>query len=275
MERPSGYGWFHFMMVGITLAILIAYIALFKKASEKTYRRIIFCTWVAMVILELLKQLTLNFRYNEADPSLSTFDYFWDGFPFQFCAVPLYAYPFIVFLPNKGKVSKFFWESFVGLAVCFAPIGGFASLIYPEQLFTSLIIINIQSLLYHGLMIVVGIYTAVWLGERCNLKFVSKSPISFLFFVSMAMFLNILFVKGGILAEGTVFNMFYISPYFPCTLPILSEIYPLIPYIVFLLLYVLGFILLAFIYYEIVYWICYLVRKLESKKPAEIVVQEQ
>ena len=237
MEEPTSYGWFHIMMCGVTIALLVVYIVLWRKADEKTFRKVIFWTWVVLVILEALKQLTYNFSYNAEDPASSSFWYFWDGFPFQFCAAPLYAYPVIAFLPNKGKVSKFIWESFVGLAVCFASFGGLACLVYPAQLFVDLIIVNIQSLLYHGLMFVVGVFMAVWLGNRLNIKFISKSPICFILFVAVAMLLNVTFVKGGIVPEGTRFNMYYISPYFPSTLPVLELIYPVVPYPVFLLLF--------------------------------------
>ena len=275
MEEPTSYGWFHIMMCGVTIALLVVYIVLWRKADEKTFRKVIFWTWVVLVLLETFKQLTYNFIYNAEDPASSSFWYFWNGFPFQFCAAPLYAYPVIAFLPNKGKITKFIWESFVGLSICFASFGGFACLVYPAQLFVEFIFVNIQSLLYHGLMFVVGVFTAVWLGDRLNIKFISKSPICFILFVAVAMLLNVTFVKGGIVPEGTRFNMYYISPYFPSTLPVLELIYPVVPYPVFLLLYVLGFTLIAFIFYEIIFWSIWLVRKLEPKKATNEVVQQQ
>ena len=87
------------------------------------------------------------------------------------------------------------------------------------------------------------------------------------------MILNVTFVKSGI-TGGSTFNMFFISPYFPCTLPVLSEIYPVVPYPVFLLLYVLGFITLGFIFFEIIYWTLWVIRKLEPKKKAETVTEQ-
>jgi len=275
MEEPHMFGWFHLMMIAIVIATTALYIILWRKADEKTYRKVIFWSWIVLVALELLKQLTINFVYNEADPALSTFEYYWDHFPFQFCAVPLYTYPLVAFLPNKGKVSSFIWESLVGFTACFITIGGLATLIYPEQALIDTIVINIQTLTYHGLMIVVGIYTAVWLGKRFNLKIYSKSPVTFIGFVIVAMILNITFIKGGIIAEGTTFNMFFISPYFPCTLPVLSAIYPVVPYPVFLLLYILGFIALGFVFFEIIYWILWLIRKLAPKTEASPVTEQQ
>ena len=43
--------------------------------------------------------------------------------------------------------------------------------------------------------------------------------------------------------------MFYVGPYFDCTLPLLSIVYPKVPYICFILLYILGFVLISYIIY--------------------------
>ena len=48
---------------------------------------------------------------------------------------------------------------------------------------------------------------------------------------------------------GEGVNMFYISPYVPCTLPILSIVYASVPYPVYLIAYVLGFALVSLIFY--------------------------
>ena len=50
------------------------------------------------------------------------------------------------------------------------------------------------------------------------------------------------------LETGETFNMFYISPFYPCTLPVLNIIYEKTPYIVFLLCYILGFLLAGYIF---------------------------
>lgn len=60
----------------------------------------------------------------------------------------------------------------------------------------------------------------------------------------IAIILNIIYHTTG----GTAtFNMFFISPYLPCTLPLLSVIYNLVPYPIFLIIYLLGFSLAGFI----------------------------
>ena len=49
-------------------------------------------------------------------------------------------------------------------------------------------------------------------------------------------------VKGYAVGE---FNMYWISPYFTTQIPILGAIKPLVPYPVFVVIYILGFVLLA------------------------------
>jgi hypothetical protein len=64
------------------------------------------------------------------------------------------------------------------------------------------------------------------------------------------------------------FNMFFISWKYPCTLPVLSDIYPKVPYIIFLLIYIVGFAIAGFIIYNIIYWITWLVDR-QKPKPVD------
>ena len=65
--------------------------------------------------------------------------------------------------------------------------------------------------------------------------------------LAIAMTLNLV---GHHFIEGT-FNMFYISPYYPCPLVILDNIYAAQPYAVFLIIYAVGFVVCAFIMFLI------------------------
>jgi len=64
------------------------------------------------------------------------------------------------------------------------------------------------------------------------------------------------------------FNMFYISWKFDCTLPVLSAIYPKVPYVVFLLLYIIGFSIAAAIVMSVAYGIKMLYGKIKGAKVA-------
>ena len=73
------------------------------------------------------------------------------------------------------------------------------------------------------------------------------SLVPFCVLSAVAMGLNMA-VPAILNAQGITdftFNMFFISHRFPCTLPVLSGIYPVVPYPVFLLLYLVGFAAVA------------------------------
>ena len=63
--------------------------------------------------------------------------------------------------------------------------------------------------------------------------------------------------------------MFYISPHYVVHLPILKDIYLAAPYAVYLISYVLGFVLAAFIVYAIQFGLIKLTQKLSKKSEAQ------
>ena len=69
--------------------------------------------------------------------------------------------------------------------------------------------------------------------------------IVFLIMITIALLMNI--TAPTITDE--LFNMFFIGPNYPCTLVILEQIYPAVPYPVFFLIYAMGFCTAAFLLY--------------------------
>ena len=112
--------------------------------------------------------------------------------------------------------------------------------------------IDIQTTIHHGSQIILGVFFAL---KRFLSPFPTKKKnyfISAVFvfsaFVITAMILNII-MHNVLMTFGIDerFNMFYISPYHECTLPLLSIIDDLVPYPVFLCIYIFGFALAAFV----------------------------
>ena len=72
------------------------------------------------------------------------------------------------------------------------------------------------------------------------------------------------------ICDDHAFNMFYIGPYYECSLPLVSMFYPkefaIIKYILFLLLYIVGFIAASGVILLIAYGIQKLVMKLKNNK---------
>lgn len=101
MQTPEPYGWFH--LVWFALSVL-AIIPLVRYA--KNPQKVIWFTAVAVVLLEVYKQINYSFSYAEG----ISFDYQWYAFPFQFCSTPMYVglLAGLVLLAVKGvlKLTK-------------------------------------------------------------------------------------------------------------------------------------------------------------------------
>ena len=240
MTTPTGYGLFHIiflLIVTITTFFLCKY---FKDCSESTFKKIILITWIIIFTLEIYKQVIFSFNYDNQN---ITWDYQWYAFPFQLCSTPLYILPFI-FLSKNGKIQ----QAAISYTATFALFGGIAVMIYPGDVFIETIGINFQTMIHHGSQVVIGIFCLIHERKRFNFKYYAKGILVFLILLTIAVTSNIIvyniFQK---LSIDETFNMFYVGPYFPSTLPILSSIYPVVPYIVFLLLYTIGFILISYI----------------------------
>lgn len=244
-EAPTSYGVLHLIFIALVIASTIVLCKYFKDVTDKTFRKILLGMWITVTVLEIYKQFTFSYSIEN---DVITWDYQWYAFPFQFCSSQLYILPFIVFLKD-GKVRDGcmsflqFWSTFAGLAV-------FA---YPNDIFIPQIGINFQTLIHHGLQVVIGVYLMVYNRKKIDIKFYLRGVIVFVIMTAVAMVINLV---APFITSETV-NMFYISPYFDCTLPVLSMIYPLVPYVVFLLLYVLGF--------SFVGYLVYLINKLVTK----------
>ena len=166
-------------------------------------------------------------------------DYQWYAFPFQFCSVPMYVYLLIPF--TKGKIR----EALLAFSASYSLFAGTAVMLYPGDVFIDILGVSIQTMIHHGLMAVIGVYLLISKIVNVSIKTLLKATIVFSIVVIIALCLNYTFVK--FIPEGETFNMFFISPYFDCTLPVLSIIYPKVPYIGFLIIYILGFSIVAVI----------------------------
>lgn len=264
MECPGNYGWFHIMFLVLVIAGTVLLCVFYKDCDDKTVRKIVFITWLTIFILEIYKQIIFSFEYNEGDP---TWSYSWYAFPFQLCSTPLYALPFIVFLKD-GKVR----DCFISYTTTFALFGGVAVMLYPNDVFVETIGIDIQTMIHHGSQVLLGVFLSVHNRKELGWKYVLKGIPVFVGFLIVAYALNIgIYHYFQNIGKGDSFNMFYISPYFDCTLPILSMIYPMVPYIVFALIYILGFTLIAFIMDYIHLGIYKLVKKVKKNESKEAV----
>ena len=260
MERPAVFSLFHICFL---IAFLVATVGislwLYKNPSDKTVRIFTAVCWGVMLLFEIYKQINFAFSYN-AETNTVTWDYDWHSFPFQLCSSPLYLFPFAAFLKD-GK----FRDTILAYLCTFAFFGGFVVMIYPGTVFTEDVLINVQTMVHHGLQTLVGIVLTVSYRKKLTWKTFATSFIVFAGMLSIAQFLN-WFVPDVIRTQDK-FTMFSLSWKYGCELPILDQIYEKAPYVVFLLCYIVGFVIVATIVFLIIKLVLFIsAKRREAKK---------
>jgi hypothetical protein len=116
-------------------------------------------------------------------------------------------------------------------------------MLYPSTVFVETIGINIQTMIHHGFMAIVGV-SLLLSKVQFNLKTMKQAMTTFGVLVLSAIVLNELF--NLLISDGT-FNMFFINSRFENGLPVLSLIEPHVPHTLFVLIYFFGFSLVAYL----------------------------
>ena len=244
MEKPAMYSLFHIVSIVLTVALLALLIWKCRNCSEKTFRIIFLVAWIVVVLFEVYKQIVFSFNYDEVT-GIVTWDYQWYAFPFQLCSTPLYVFPFVVFLP-EGKVR----DAFIAFIGTFSLFGGLCTMVFPATVFVETIGINIQTMVHHGIQVVIGIFAMVREREKLNFKYFLKGVLVYVGAIAIALLLNA-FVRPAVNEE---FNMFYINEIDNCALPLVGDVIkPNVPYIAFLLIYIVGFVGIALAIFYIEY----------------------
>lgn len=239
MECPASYGWFHLTAIAIVLVATVLLCLFAKNVKDKRFRLIVLIFWIVLVLFETYKQINFSFNYNDGQPY---WDYQWYAFPFQLCSSPIYILPFI-FLSKEGSLIR---RAAVAFSTTYVLFAGLAVMTYPGDVFIRTIGINIQTMVWHGSQVILGIYFLVRYRRALTLKFFVCGIPVFVVMVAIATSLNL--IVPNFTTE--TFNMFYISPLFPCTLPVLSSFYgaePRMPWILFMALYLVGYTFAAFL----------------------------
>ena len=256
-EQRTDYGPFHL----ISLAIMVGLIVLIfifgreKKVSDRAFRIIAIGVSLLLILFEVYKEIV--FAY---DPATNTWSYPWHAFPFQFCSTPMYIL-LIAGIAKPGKVREFCCD-FLGT---FGLLAGLLVMLMPGDVFhTTSVGVSIQTMVHHGLMVVMGVF--VWVSGRAKPKFSSafKALAVFSILVAIAFALNEIVVATGV-NNGQFFNCFYISRHYPCVLPVFEVIYTKVPYVAFVLIYFAGFTLGAILLTLIIMGIAWICRKIANK----------
>ena len=241
MQTPTNYSWFHLMFIAFVIIGSFFAIKFAKKSSAKAMKIVLIVASGVMLLLEVYKQIVFTFSIVNGQ---IVGDYQWFAFPFQFCSTPMY----VMLIAGLSKSGRF-QSSLTAYLSLFSLFGGLCVYFYPNDVFINMIGINFQTMIHHGLQIVIGCYLLSYHRNELNLKFFLKSIPVFITLVAIAMGLNLLAPTF----TTETFNMFFISPFFPCTIVILNTLYAVLPYPLFLLLYLFGFCLASCIMFLIAF----------------------
>ena len=242
ISTPTPYGLYHFCCLAILIFGTVLLCVRFRDAEEKTVRRILLIAWICMVIAETYKQIVFSMSVTDG---VAEWEYLWYSFPYQFCSTPLYVMPFAIFFRNRVR------EAAIVYLATFSLFGGLVVMIYPGDVYISMLGINIQTMLHHGLQVAIGIFLLVHERKSLGFRHFLKALPVFAITVAVAFALNfgVYHAFASVGGEIPNFNMFFISPYFDCTLPLVGLVYDAVPYPVFLLIYLFGFSAAALVVY--------------------------
>ena len=261
MPEPTLFGWFHIMWLAIMILGTVIVCLKCKNFSDKQFRLFLLISCSVLILLEILKQLVHSF-----DIESGTWDYAWKQFPFQFCSTPMYI-GLIIALIKDGKIRDYLC-SFLGTFGLFA---GLIVMVYPTTVLSDVIFRSTQSLLHHSTMVVMG--ALIWTTKKAKVehKTILKGMAVFAVLVITAFVMNIIFHSTG---NTDSFNMFYIGPYSKCDIPVLYNIGQALDItrqtihignFIFLLIYIVGFTLAAYIILLVVMLIHKLINKQKER----------
>lgn len=246
---PGAYSWFHLLWIGIMIIACIAIgLIIARKHNSKTDRVVVGIFSLILLGCEVFKQFFWFEFYGY---------YRFEIFPFQFCSVPIYVAIFATVIPwDKVKDVCYRFLAFYGI------IGGLAVMLVPNAvLYTYFIPMSIHAMLWHTVLVVMGIYLIISRGYGRNLREMLTPAVVFACFVALAILGNILVynlhLNTPACQPGDKLSMFYISPYYPTELPLLGAVQN-ISYPLFVLCYLLFFNSFALI----VWGVTRLIRKL-------------
>lgn len=248
MNTPKPFGWFHILWIIIVIIFLILLYSKRKKYNEKQLKIVLLIYGVIALILEVLKQISWSFNYDPITNNI-WWSYEWYAAPFQLCTTPIYVSLICLFL-KKNKVR----DALLSYIAYFTILGSIMTIILPESCFTSDILVNIHTMYLHCGSFVVSIYLLFTKEVEVKYSNVLKGFLVFIIFVIIANTLNIVIYNSGIL-NGETFNMFYISPYFISHLPIYGTVQESIPYIFYLMFYIISIYLGSDIIFALSYGI--------------------
>ena len=234
MTRPIAYqglesSWFQYLTLLVWLSLIVYTWYLSKHYHEEKATKAIFYVGLILLAFEIYKQVV--FTYEAAS-------FQWYAFPFQFCSTPMYI--MIIQRFTRGRTKKALWMYlqtygfFAGVAVMF----------YPVAVFHKMIGINIQTMVHHGAMSLVGFYLVLHAKPKIQ-NFLDASFI-FLMLTMIAVIMNGSF---NLFNHSASFNMFFLNPKFQSHIPVISLFQAHVSSSIYIVIFIVGFSCIGYFMY--------------------------
>ncbi len=228
---PQAYGPVHIGILVFTAVLAVVLFFVFRKVSDKKLTRLIIILGAVMILTEIWKQFFVV-KYVYGGVKANWFC------PWQLCSMAMYCSFSLIFLKGRAQETVLvFLSTFTILAAVMA-------LAAPGDMLRPQIALFCHSFFYHVTMIVEALAAMRILLRREKVRFL-PSVVLFLIMASIAEVINLIShrVIGEIKVEA---NMFYITPYYPTTQPVLHNIAARIGTIPYIILYLIGIILISY-----------------------------
>lgn len=209
------YSWFHFLFVGLMIAGAYGLYRLSKIVPHNSvYPRL---TTVDITILKIGFFLLFIELYKQFSYATLLTSYQWYLFPFQFCSVPIYVCLINPWLkPGKLKTAGYNFLAIYGF------IAGMSVMALPTTVFVPQVSISIHTMLWHGMMVIIGTY----LLSQQNIGKSSGQVIGASYvlygFIGIALFINVVLHYA---APFIGLNAFFLSPWEAAHIPIIRIAY--------------------------------------------------
>lgn len=209
-ELPKAWGALHIFSLVLTILLIIFFLHIAKKHYDTpNVDKTVFCFGLFLLIIEIYKQVFGYHLYGK-------YPLFF--LPIQFCSLPIYISLIVPFIKNKTIKTSFYY-----FLATYSLIAGFVVLMIPESvLTTNIITLCIHTLLWHGGMVVLGVYLTRATDLGCSYKSLFRSIYIFTGFLLLALLTNTLIHFYASEIEIEV-NMFYISPFVDKIHPIIGN----------------------------------------------------
>lgn len=153
MTLPKPFGKFHLLVLLVVFSLTIIFTIILIKTKKQNIWifSVLFIGWIILVILETLKQIYTGLHLDKSK------NWYWDynashNLPVYLCSLPLYFIPIYLIIQNK-KVKQIILN-FLTIFSLYA--GGVVLLAYPNWVFDNVIFLNLNTTIFHGFMLFIG-----------------------------------------------------------------------------------------------------------------------